>query len=79
MTATIKREVTRNGEHVRYVHSFCSSCSYWHAFAWSVDEARGQGERHLVNVHDVDPRTASTARRVAEHRKNTNHTDGSTT
>jgi hypothetical protein len=69
MTAKITREVTRNGDEVRYVHSFCDQCSYWHAFAWSLEEAYGQGERHVENVHDVDPRTASTARRVANSRR----------
>jgi hypothetical protein len=64
----ISREVTRDGDRVRYVYSFCSSCSYWHGFAWSVDEAYSQGERHLINVHDVDPRVASRPRAAAEHR-----------
>jgi hypothetical protein len=67
----IRREVTRNGDTVQYVYSFCNSCSYWHGFAWSLEEAYGQGERHLINVHDIDPRTASTARRVANHRTTT--------
>jgi len=74
----IKREITRNGDEVRYVHSFCPACSYWHGFAWTVEEAYEQGERHLINVHDVDPRTASGARRVAQARA-TNQQDRSTT
>ena len=65
----ITREVTRNGDVVQYVYSFCSSCSYWHGFAWTMADAYLQGERHLIAVHDVDPRTASTARRVAESRE----------
>lgn len=65
---TITREVTRNGKEVRYVHSSCPECRYWYGFAWTLEEAYAQGERHLINVHEVDPRTASGARRVAEHR-----------
>ena len=64
----ITREVARDGEHVRYVYSFCSSCSYWHGFAWTIADSYAQSERHLINVHDIDPRVASTARRAAESR-----------
>lgn len=69
MTAPrIRREITRNGNEIRYVHSFCPTCTYWYAFAWTLDDAYEQGERHLMNVHDVDARTASGARRVAASR-----------
>ena len=66
MTARIKREVTRNGDEVRYVHSFCTDCPYWHAFEWTLQKAYEAGERHLINVHDIDPREASSARRQHE-------------
>lgn len=68
MTGLIKREITKDGDTVRYVNSWCSACRYWHAFAWSVEEAYGQAERHLVNVHDIEPGAATGARRVAAHR-----------
>lgn len=80
MTAPkIKREATRDHGRVRYVHSFCPACVYWHGFAWTMREAYEQAERHLIDVHDIDPRSASTPRRVATSRQTTNHTDGSTT
>lgn len=67
--ARITREVARaaSGE-VRYVYSFCSGCAHWHGFAWTLDAAYRQAEAHLESVHDVDPRTASTARRKAATR-----------
>lgn len=68
MTARIKREVTRDGDTIRYVYSFCSECQYWHAFEWTIEKAYEQGERHLINVHDVEPRIAYSARNKAEER-----------
>lgn len=65
----ITREVSRDAGRVRYVHTFCSACRYWHGFSWTLEGAYEPAERHLVNVHDVDPRVASTARRVAESKK----------
>jgi hypothetical protein len=49
----IMRTVTRDGEHVRSVESTCSSCTYWHGFAWTIADACAQGERHLINVHNI--------------------------
>ncbi|WP_298038337.1 hypothetical protein [uncultured Microbacterium sp.] len=68
MSATIKREVTREAGEVRYVHSVCSECGYWYAFTWTVENAYTAGERHLINVHGFDARSASVARRKAESR-----------
>lgn len=68
MTARIKREVTRDGDAVRYVYSFCSDCQYWHGFEWTLERAYEQGERHLINVHDIDPRIAGAARRKQDSR-----------
>lgn len=78
MTATIRREITRDtkGGPIRYVNSWCSECTYWHAFEWTLDAAYRQGERHLMNVHDLDARTATNARRLAEH-KTTDRENGS--
>jgi hypothetical protein len=64
----IRREIAREGASVRYVYSFCSRCDYWYGFAWTLADAYAQGERHLINVHDLSPRVASTARRVAATR-----------
>lgn len=65
---SIKREVTRDGQTVRYVHSFCTECPYWYGFEWTLEKAYEQGERHLINVHGTDPRTAGAARRKQEAR-----------
>lgn len=64
----ITREITRNGADVRYVHSFCTACPYWHAFTWNLDDAYTAGERHLINVHELDARAAGGARRAAAAR-----------
>lgn len=68
MNARITREVTRDGGTIRYVHSFCTECGYWYAFTWTLEKAYDAGELHLINVHDVDPRTAGSARRKQESR-----------
>lgn len=68
MTARIKREETRNGDQIAYIHSFCTDCSYWYAFAWTRDEAYGQAERHLMNVHDIESNAAQAARHKAAQR-----------
>lgn len=68
MTARITREVTRDGGTIRYVHSFCSECGYWYAFTWTIEKAYTAGELHLINVHDIDPKNAYSARNKAEQR-----------
>jgi len=77
-TPTIRREITRDtkGGPIRYVNSWCTACSYWHAFEFTLDAAYRQGERHLMNVHDVDATTASGPRRQHEH-KTTDRENGS--
>lgn len=80
MTATtaprIRREVTRDGDTVRYVYSFCTACTYWHAFEWSVAKAYEQGERHLINVHGIDPKAAMSSRhKAAERARQHEHTN----
>lgn len=80
MTAPkIRHEVSHNGTGVAYVHSFCPECSYWSAFAWTLEAARDAGDRHLMNVHDVTQDQISDARRHREQRARqaTNHQDGS--
>ncbi|MEV8265956.1 hypothetical protein AB0P00_17600 [Microbacterium sp. NPDC077057] len=72
--AKIRREITRDGKTVRYVHVFCDACSYWHAFAWCVAESFDPAERHLVNVHGYTPEAASNARRQWEHNQKTKTT-----
>lgn len=67
----IRREITRDGKIVRYVHVFCDACSYWHGFGFTVEESFAPGERHLMNVHGIDARTASTARRQYEYKHTT--------
>lgn len=78
MTATIRREIARDQKDgpIRYVNSWCSECTYWHGFEFTLEAAYLQGERHLMNVHNLDARTASTARRQHEH-KTTNRENGS--
>lgn len=71
--AKIRREITRDGTTVRYVHVFCEACTYWHAFAWSVRESFDPAERHLVNVHGLTPEAASNARRQWEFKQTTKH------
>jgi len=71
----IRREVTRDGQTVRYVNSFCTACSYWHAFEWSVEKAYAQGERHLINVHGIEPNLAMSARLKAAERAKTQTTN----
>lgn len=64
MTAPkIRREITRDGSTIRYVHVFCVACQYWHGFGFTLDEAYSTGERHLMNVHDFTLEQATNARR----------------
>lgn len=63
---TVKLDITRDGGNVRYVYAFCSACSYWHGFAWTIDDAYAQGDRHLIAVHDVSPELLSNRRRNRE-------------
>lgn len=69
--AKIRREVTRDGKTVRYVHVFCEACRYWHGFGFSVLESFERAERHLMNVHGLDAREAGNARRQWEHKQQT--------
>ena len=50
--------------------STCTRCAgFWFAFSFDLDAARASAERHERDVHGVDPREASNARRSAEKRK----------
>lgn len=53
------------------VVSTCSSCDFWRAFNWTLDQARESGANHLINVHDVPAKTArntiTKARERARH------------
>lgn len=69
--AKIRREITRDGQTVRYVYVFCDACTYWHAFAWDVPTSFDPAERHLINVHGLAPEAASNARRQWEHKQAT--------
>ncbi|WP_067200147.1 hypothetical protein [Microbacterium sp. XT11] len=75
-TGLIRREITRDGKTVRYVYVFCNACPYWHAFAWTVHESFDPAERHLINVHNIDARTASNPRRQWEHSKSEDRNHG---
>lgn len=66
MSATIRHEPTRNGNAVAYVYSFCSSCTYWHAFSWTIDDAHAASDRHLANVHGVPLDVLANRRRNRE-------------
>lgn len=71
MTApSIRREITRDTKNgtIRYVNSWCRACTYWNAFAFTIEQSFDQGERHLMNVHDLDARTATNARRQHEQK-----------
>lgn len=46
----------------------CTECPYWFAFHFNPDAAYAAGEGHAERVHDVDPRTASQARRRRDSR-----------
>jgi hypothetical protein len=47
----------------------CTRCSgFWFAFSFDREEARKSAERHELEVHGIEPRAASAARRQAEYR-----------
>lgn len=79
MTApSIRREITRDTKDgaIRYVNSWCRACTYWNAFAFTIEQSFDQGERHLMNVHDITAEAASRPRRQHEYRA-TNRENGS--
>lgn len=47
----------------------CTLCpGSWFAFAFDIDDARTRAERHELEVHGIEPRAASSARRQAAYR-----------
>jgi hypothetical protein len=53
--------VDSHGNVLGYTIARCTQCPYWHAFAWSVDDALRAGARHQDAVHPGDH---SAARRL---------------
>lgn len=47
----------------------CTDCTWWWGLRFDMREAYTCGENHLTEVHGVDARKASGARRVWEHRQ----------
>lgn len=43
--------VDADGNPQGYTVARCDLCSYWHAFAWSREEALRSGAQHEHNVH----------------------------
>lgn len=49
--------------------STCTRCAgFWFAFSFDIDAARASAERHDLDVHGIEPRAASGARRQAAYR-----------
>jgi hypothetical protein len=57
---TTKMGVDADGNDQGYTVARCSDCSYWHAFAWSREDALRSGATHERNVH----RTRDAERRL---------------
>ncbi|HEY1106245.1 MAG TPA: hypothetical protein VGE78_08855 [Agromyces sp.] len=47
----------------------CSDCPWWFAMRFDIIEAYKVGERHEINVHDVEPARAEHARVQYEKRQ----------
>lgn len=46
----------------------CSSCSYWHAFAWTQPQAWQAARQHEMSAHDSQDHTAEVSARVSAWR-----------
>ena len=51
---TIKLDISTTSVVVK-----CTDCPHWFAFAWTKEAAQLSGDRHRIDVHDVEPARAS--------------------